>query len=160
MADKNTDYPFKTGFYVPNNVYVIGTMNDIDRSVESMDFAFRRRFAFKEVFAVDTQEVILNNLDSSLKDHNLIKETAIKKMKAINDAIYSQEDGVNCNVLDGFTAAYHIGAAYFKKIEQYNGDWDKLWNYHIKGVLFEYLRGTPNASILLTQLENIFKDAK
>lgn len=37
---------FKNGFYVPENVYVIGTMNDIDRSVESMDFAMRRRFAF------------------------------------------------------------------------------------------------------------------
>lgn len=34
---------FKNGFYVPENVYVIGTMNDIDRSVESMDFAMRRR---------------------------------------------------------------------------------------------------------------------
>ena len=36
---------FKDGFYVPENVYIIGTMNDIDRSVESMDFAMRRRFA-------------------------------------------------------------------------------------------------------------------
>ena len=33
----------------PKNVYIIGTMNDIDRSVESMDFAMRRRFAFKEI---------------------------------------------------------------------------------------------------------------
>jgi 5-methylcytosine-specific restriction endonuclease McrBC GTP-binding regulatory subunit McrB len=37
----DTNDPFKNGFYVPENVYVIGTMNDIDRSVESMDFAFR-----------------------------------------------------------------------------------------------------------------------
>ena len=36
---------FKGGFYVPENVLIIGTMNDIDRSVESMDFAMRRRFA-------------------------------------------------------------------------------------------------------------------
>ncbi|MBQ9473253.1 MAG: AAA family ATPase [Bacteroidales bacterium] len=49
---------FKAGFYVPNNVYVIGTMNDIDRSVESMDFAFRRRFAFHEVTAADSEAMI------------------------------------------------------------------------------------------------------
>ena len=45
-------------FYIPENVYIIGTMNDIDRSVESMDFAMRRRFAFKEVRAEDRMEMI------------------------------------------------------------------------------------------------------
>lgn len=40
-------------FFVPENVYIIGTMNDIDRSVESMDFAMRRRFAFMEIKAKD-----------------------------------------------------------------------------------------------------------
>ena len=39
---------FKDGFYVPENVYIIGTMNDIDRSVESIDFAFRRRFTWTD----------------------------------------------------------------------------------------------------------------
>ena len=45
---------FKDGFYVPENVYIIGTMNDIDRSVESMDFAMRRRFAWEEVTAEES----------------------------------------------------------------------------------------------------------
>ena len=36
---------FKDGFYIPENLYFIGTMNDIDRSVDSMDFALRRRFS-------------------------------------------------------------------------------------------------------------------
>lgn len=40
---------FKSGFYIPENVVLIGTMNDIDRSVESMDFALRRRFDWYEV---------------------------------------------------------------------------------------------------------------
>ena len=50
--------PFEKGFYVPENVYVIGTMNDIDRGVESMDFAIRRRFAWKEVKVEDRIEML------------------------------------------------------------------------------------------------------
>ena len=47
-------------FFVPENVYIIGTMNDIDRSVESMDFAFRRRFRWEEISA--TQNIFVTNL--------------------------------------------------------------------------------------------------
>lgn len=38
-------------FYIPENVYIIGTMNDIDRSVDTFDFAMRRRFRFVEITA-------------------------------------------------------------------------------------------------------------
>ena len=127
-----TNYPFKKGFYVPSNVYVIGTMNDIDRSVESMDFAFRRRFAFYEVKAKDTQDIILAE--------SQYKTEAIRRMDALNDAIEKQ---------DGFSSAYHIGAAYFKKIDKYSGNFGQLWDNHIEGVLFEYLRGLPNATEIL-----------
>ena len=149
-------YPFKTGFYVPENVYLIGTMNDIDRSVESMDSAFRRRFAFYEIIATKTQDSILGKLTQQ----NVIDE-AKKRMDALNDAIYSEKNDKDHNLLEGFTSAYHIGAAYFKKIEKYSNDWDKLWENHIKGVLFEYLRGIPNATALLAQLKNVYdlKDA-
>ena len=44
------DKEFPNGmFYVPENIYIIGTMNDIDRNVECMDFAIRRRFTWVEI---------------------------------------------------------------------------------------------------------------
>jgi len=138
------NYPFKNGFYVPSNVYVIGTMNDIDRSVESMDFAFRRRFSFYEVTAKETQYTIL-------KDCSLMTE-AIQKMNSLNKAI---ED------IEGLSPAYHIGAAYFKKINLYENErdcWNSLWNNHIKGLLYEYLRGLPPKDIekKLKELKKVY----
>ena len=49
---------FAEGFYVPENVYILATMNDIDRSVESMDFAMRRRFTWHEITPEDTESML------------------------------------------------------------------------------------------------------
>lgn len=119
-------------FFIPENVYIIGTMNDIDRSVESMDFAFRRRFTWAEVKAKDTQYMLDIELD---KD---IAEKAKRRMENLNSAI---------SEIDGLNEAYHIGASYFLKLKNYDGDFESLWEYHIKGILQEYLRGNPNGKL-------------
>lgn len=131
---------FKKGFFVPENVYIIGTMNDIDRSVESMDFAFRRRFAFKEIKA-DENVGMLENLAQ--------KDEAINRMKNLNAAIEK---------VDGLSSAYHIGASYFLKLKDYNGDFDKLWEYHLEGLLREYLRGTQDADKEIEKLKTAYND--
>ena len=131
---------FKNGFFVPENVYIIGTMNDIDRSVESMDFAMRRRFAFKEVKADDRIEM-LDSLKCGKKDE------AVKRMQALNKEIEHVE---------GLSSAYHIGPAYFLKLDNYSGDFDKLWEYHIKGLLEEYFRGMPDSKNLIEKMESAY----
>ena len=129
---------FAKGFYIPENVYIIGTMNDIDRSVESMDFAMRRRFAFKEIKADDRIEML-----DSLKCGK--KNEAVKCMRALNNEIEK---------ISGLSSAYHIGPAYFLKLDNYEGNFEDLWKYHIEGVLREYLRGMPKATNLLTKLKD------
>ena len=132
---------FKDGFYIPENVYIIGTMNDIDRSVESMDFAMRRRFAWKEIKAEDTQETILKDLGD-------LKDETIKRMNNLNKVIINKETNLS--------EAYCIGAAYFKKIKDYEGDFNKLWENHLKGLLFEYTRGMPKQETILKELKNAY----
>ena len=129
---------FKDGFYVPENVYIIGTMNDIDRSVESMDFAMRRRFAWAEVTAEESMQMLSGTS---------YEEEAKKRMQNLNKAIMK---------VRGLGEAYQIGAAYFKKIEKYNGDFQKLWDFHLKGLLFEYLRGNMNAEEQLEELKEAY----
>lgn len=152
------DDVFADGFYVPKNIYIIGTMNDIDRSVESMDFALRRRFVFKEISAEDSK-AMLNSLSDG------VKEICLKKMDALNNKIY---DVKNQDGIDGLNSAYHIGAAYFLKIQNYikkgeteslnhySGAFEKLWNNHLKGLLFEYLRGMPDAQNQLKKLKEAY----
>lgn len=142
LIDEDDD--FYDGFYVPENVYIIGTMNDIDRSVESMDFAMRRRFAFKEISAESRVGMIEENGMLSK-----FSEDIIKRMTNLNNCILT---------IQGLSSAYQIGAAYYLKLENYlekgqltELSWTNLWENHIKGLLFEYLRGTPNASVDLEE---------
>ena len=116
---------FAKGFYVPRNIYILATMNDIDRSVESMDFAMRRRFTWKEIKPECTEDM-LDNLGQSLADN--AKET----MHRLNNEIVAT---------DGLGAAYSVGPAYFMKIKDLKGDFSALWNMNIEPLLREYLRG-------------------
>ena len=141
-----TSGEFQKGFFIPENVYIIGTMNDIDRSVESMDFAFRRRFTWAEVKASDTVDMLYpstteNGEPTGIESKELADE-AKRRMENLNSAI---------SEIEGLNEAYHIGASYFLKLKNYNGNQDErfesLWKYHIKGILQEYLRGNPNGKL-------------
>lgn len=111
-------------FYIPENVYIIGTMNDIDRSVDSFDFAMRRRFRFVELKADERLEML-----ASLEDENLEAE-AIKRMSALNKEITDVED-LNEN--------YQVGAAYFLKLKTLS--FDQLWTDYLEPLLQEYIHG-------------------
>ena len=111
-------------FYIPENVYIIGTMNDIDRSVDSFDFAMRRRFRFVELRADERLEML-----ASLENEELEAE-AIRRMAALNKAIAEVED-LNEN--------YQIGASYFLKLKTL--DFDQLWTDYLQPLLQEYIQG-------------------
>lgn len=126
---------FKDGFFVPENVYIIGTMNDIDRSVESMDFAMRRRFAWHEVTA-----------EESAKNMGLNEELTMR-MNSLNQVIGDTE---------GLGSAYHVGGSFFLKVQKGEMTVDSLWNLNLKSLMKEYLRGLPDADETLEKMENAY----
>lgn len=132
-------------FFIPENVYMIGTMNDIDRSVDTMDFAFRRRFAFREIKASEN----LGMLD----ELGEIADKAKARLKKLNEEISKITELSS-------PSSYHIGGAYFLKLNDFEGDSNerlqKLWDYHLEGLLKEYLRGTENAEENFAKLEKTY----
>ena len=143
---KDVGNPFYKGFYVPENVCVIGTMNDIDRSVESIDFALRRRFAWINI-GWDY------SLYGMIKDVKYDKSILVTCLRDLNDKICSTE---------GIDESYCIGGAFLKKLEEmhYGSLEDALseiWKDSISNVIREYLRGTDqNTDELLRAFRKAF----
>jgi len=126
-------------FYIPENVYIIGTMNDIDRSVDSFDFAMRRRFRFVELKADDRLEML-----ASLENDELEKE-AIRRMAELNKEITAVED-LNEN--------YQIGASYFLKLKTLT--FDQLWTDYLHPLLQEYIHGMYDEESIMNRFEKAY----
>ena len=126
-------------FYIPENVYIIGTMNDIDRSVDSFDFAMRRRFRFVEVKAKATQDML-----ESLENEAL-KSKAVERMDRLNAEILKVDD-LNEN--------YQIGASYFLKLKTLS--FEELWTDYLKPLLQDYVRGLYDEEGIMKRFERAY----
>ena len=130
-------------FEIPPNVYIIGTMNDIDRSVESMDFALRRRFAWQEITVEDSESIITNNVPEA------ISASVIKVMHAVNSKII--------NDMLELDRAFFLGGAYFKEMKDATPDaWEQVWKYNVKVILTEYLRASRK-NLKIEAIEKTFR---
>ena len=139
---------FFGGFYVPKNVFIIGTMNDIDRNVESMDFAIRRRFTWREIRPSERFDAMWSDIaDTSAET----KEQARQCMIRIN-AVISDTNGLG--------PAFQIGPSYFRELSGYretpDGGFSSLWSNHIEPLVREYLRGFPNAEEVVKKIQTAF----
>ena len=126
--------------YIPENVYIIGTMNDIDRSVDTFDFAMRRRFRFVEV----TAESRLHILDEELGED--AKEAKIR-LRNLNAAIENVQE---------LNSHYHIGPSYFLNLKDVDFDYELLWFDYLKPLLEDYVRGSYDEAETLETLKKAF----
>ncbi len=136
------DDVFANGFFIPRNVIILGTMNDIDRSVESMDFALRRRFIWHEVTAGRAtlkSAFESGNFGPLLRDHAV---EAADRISALNAVI---EQGTRF----GLNRHYDITQGQFNLPGWSGEDLDDLirfvWDHRIEPLLWEYLRGEDAA---------------
>lgn len=91
-------------FHVPENVFLIGTMNTADRSLSLVDYALRRRFAFVEAepgFASPVFAEILAKRGADKKIIDLIRS----RMARVNEMI--EKDTMNLG------RGYRIGHSFF-----------------------------------------------
>ena len=133
---------FAEGFYIPENVFILGTMNDIDRSIESMDFAMRRRFTWKEIKPEDTQSML-----DTLECATMAKSV----MARLNNEI--------CKI-EGLGPAYQVGPSYFLKLGDNGGNFEKLWDMNIEPLLREYSRGFRKSDEIMEKLRSAYFDIK
>ena len=127
-------------FYIPENVYIIGTMNDIDRSVDTFDFAMRRRFRFVEVTA-ESQFYIL---DEKLGEY---AKEAKARLRNLNAKIEKVQE---------LNSHYHVGPSYFLKLEEVDFDYELLWSDYLKPLLEDYLRGSYEEVETIANLKKAF----
>lgn len=133
---------FAEGFYIPENVFILGTMNDIDRSIESMDFAMRRRFTWKEIKPEDTQSM-LDTLECATKAKSV--------MARLNNEI---------SKIEGLGPAYQVGPSYFLKLGDNGGNFEKLLDMNIEPLLREYSRGFRKSDEIMEKLRSAYFDTK
>ena len=118
--------------YIPNNLYIIGTMNTADKSLNHMDFAFRRRFSFFNL------KPMLNEAWSSWLNEKLdIELTVIEKIRSFVDELNQQIEKKN-------GVAYMLGHSFFVPVEKVGDTAEQiLWMQNvveneIKPLLAEY----------------------
>lgn len=144
LATNETFYINKKNdkFFIPSNVYIIGTMNDIDRSVEVFDFALRRRFAWHEVTAEAVMDKVLKamGVDNALGNDY---DDYVLKITVLNKSI---DNTLKLN------RHYHLGPSYFAKIllyfdgNNYQEARKEVWDNHLSQILYEYVKGKRTES--------------
>jgi len=118
----------KENFSVPNNLYILGTMNTADRSIALLDIALRRRFEFEELIA---RPDLLNGIKVIDNNNNPLNIDLEKLLECLNKKI---EERLDRNKT--------IGHAYFLSLVKQNQltltDLNKIFKNKIIPLLQEY----------------------
>ncbi|MCB9707287.1 MAG: AAA family ATPase [Myxococcales bacterium] len=123
-------------FYVPDNVYIIGTMNTADRSLAMVDYALRRRFAFVDVPPGYRQDAFRNALERIGADSRL-RDLIISRLTRLNEQIEADP-----NLGSGFC----IGHSYFCRSPSRDPDpewYQRIVRTELKPLLREYWFDQP-----------------
>lgn len=113
-------------FTVPSNLYIIGTMNTTDRSVGTIDYAIRRRFAFK---TLEADRSVVQDWDG-FKDED-VRERSLKLFDSVKK--FLEDNKVDMDIKDMM-----VGHSYF--LAENSVDLDMKWQYEILPLIQEYYK--------------------
>lgn len=113
-------------FCVPDNLYIIGTMNTADRGLVMLDYALRRRFNFYTMLPAFKSEGFMKRMNDT---HNQRFNRLIRRIVELNSVISRDE-------LLG--PGFMIGHSYFCAQNITNKTLDEIVNYEIIPLLDEY----------------------
>ena len=117
-------------FYIPDNLYIIGTMNSADRSIAFVDYALRRRFFFIEFYPDTDNESILKKWFKE----NMIKEQYVNNILNIIKEI-------NFEISRKLGKEYQIGYSYFMIKNLDNRKLQRVIDYAIIPLVEQYFFG-------------------
>lgn len=146
----------KKGFHIPNNVYLIATMNTADRSLGSLDYAIRRRFAFiaEKPFGLDVEGF----------DEDLFEKVSSLFVKNFDDYKESGWDQtMKLEPADTLSDEYKpedvwIGHSYFLMQDEEDNTSNRLL-YEIIPLLEEYVRDGVLTAEAQDVIDELYKQA-
>lgn len=140
--------PNENKFFVPKNLYIIGTMNTADRSLSLVDYALRRRFSFIDIEPAFNKDSFKEFLISS----GVSEELTLKIIDAMN---FLNQEIENDDVELG--KGYRIGHSYFcniNNLEDQQKWYERIIKFEIKPLLEQYwFDNTKKVSELIERIK-------
>ena len=121
---------FENGFFIPKNLHIVCTMNEVDNDASTMDFAFKHKFNWVNI---NTEDIMLTSLKDIHKDKSIFWL----------DKLAENVNRVNRLISDGISPEHRIGPAFFKNLNESSYSIDVVFDNTIEPILKEYLKGKP-----------------
>jgi len=122
----------REGFSLPQNLFLIGTMNSADRSIRSVDSAIRRRFDF---FELEPSASVLTNYYAQGGASNLLGQTLIDGFERLNEALTAE-----------LGRHYTVGHTYFMQHFMSYPVLQTVWKRQVFPLIEEYFFDRPDVA--------------
>ncbi len=122
---------FERGFFIPRNLHIIGTMNELGGMEADFDFSLKQKFRW---IKINPSEIMKASLNEMLKDKDIYWL----------DQFANNLNLVNRLISEGFSDEYCLGPAFFRKLGETPDTIDEVFDLDVEPVLKEYLKGKPD----------------